>query len=60
MRHWGNNLIDKIEASIYEEYTGERRIMYQVNYTFDADQYVTGIEISNNGNEHWTFTFNYE
>lgn len=60
MRQWGNNLIDKIEASIYEEYTGERRIMYQVNYTFDADQYVTGIEISNNGNEHWTFTFNYE
>lgn len=60
MRQWGNNLIDKIEASIYEEYTGERRIMYQVNYTFDADQYVIGIEISNNGNEHWTFTFNYE
>ena len=60
MRQWGNNLIDKVEASIYEEYTGERKLTYQVNYTFDADEYVTGIEISNNENERWTFSFNYE
>ena len=60
MRQWGDNLINKIEASIYEEHIGERQLTYQVNYTFDADEYVTGIKISNNENERWTFTFNYE
>ena len=66
MPYWSTNLISSFSLNAGPDYgygePGEEDIVcnYQVDHTLDENGYVTGLRMTNDAGESWTFSIVYE
>ena len=66
MPYWGTNLISSFRLNTGSDYDPNEPVEedqvynYQVEHTLDENGYVTGLRMTNDANESWTFSIVYE